>query len=391
MPRGPVRTAVLILVCALVVGCTRGADRPPADPTGPPERDYWPTAEWRTADPADHGFDADEVAEIERLVEESYRSVQSIAIVRNGYLIYERYWRGFDAADGHDTRSATKSVTSALVGIALGDGSIESLDQTVGELLADKLPSDADPRMAGVTVRQLLSMTAGLPADDPGLGGDEEVWEQIDQSPDAVRGILGLPLTADPGSDWAYSSATSHLLSVLVTDTTGSSTLDFARDRLFQPLGIDASDAYVPIGPLVGLPPEVLEQYYRAPVAWPADMQGYHFGAAFLKLPTRDLAKFGYLYLNEGSWDGEQIVPADYVRDSTSPGPRTNYGLDYGWHWWVPWQGDHERFFARGYGGQLIEVVPDLDLVAVITGDAVVSAFNGDALVDLAIIPAAED
>ena len=109
---------------------------------------------------------------------------------------------------------------------------------------------------------------------------------EIDQSPDAVRGILGLPLAADPGSEWAYSSATSHLLSALVADTTGGSTLDFARERLFGPLGIDTSDAYDPER-VTGRrpPPELLEQYARARVAWPTDAQGYHFGGAFLKLP----------------------------------------------------------------------------------------------------------
>jgi CubicO group peptidase (beta-lactamase class C family) len=246
--------------------------------------------------------------------------------------------------------------------------------------------------MADVTVRHLLSMTSGLPADDPSLGGDEAVFEQIGDSPDLARAILGLPLAAEPGTTWAYSSATSHLLSILVADRTASSTLEFARDRLFGPMGIDTSDAYVPKGPLVGEPPpDVLERYLRASVAWPADVQGYNFGGAFLKLPTRDLAKFGYLYLNQGRWDGEQILPVDYVRNSTSPAVRTDLGVDYGWHWWVARWGERERFFARGYGGQVIEVVPDLDLVVVVTGDPLTSTFSAEYLVDDAVVAAAED
>jgi CubicO group peptidase (beta-lactamase class C family) len=392
MPRGAVREVVVAVVFVLAVGCSGGSDRQAAPATSPPEREYWPTDDWRTADPANHGFDEDELAEIEQLAA-SHPNVRSVVIVRDGYLLYEHYWQGLSSEDGHDVRSVTKSVVSALVGIAQAHGAIESFDQTVGKLFADRIPADADPRMADVTIRQLLAMTAGLPGDDLSLGGDEGVWEQVAQAPDAVRGILGLPLAADPGSEWAYSSATSHLLSILVADTTGGSTLEFAGDHLFGPLGIDTSDAYVPSGPLFGVPPpEVLEQYARAPVAWPTDEQGYHFGGAFLKLPTRDLAKFGYLYLNDGRWDGEQVIPAEYVRDSTSPGERTPDGAaDYGWQWWVPQQAEHAPFFARGYGGQVVYVDRALDLVVVVTSDPETGRWNADDLVEYAVVPAAGD
>ena len=392
MSRSAVRVAALALACVVAASCSGGADRPAAEGTSPTEREYWPTEQWRTADPADHGFDRDEMAEIERLAD-SHPNVRSVVIVRDGYLVYERYWDGLTAQDGHDVRSVTKSVVGALVGIAQAEGAIEGFDQTVGELFADRMPAGADPRMPDVTVRQLLAMTAGLPGDDPTLGGDETVWERVAQQPDAVRGILGLPLAADPGAEWAYSSATSHLLSILVADTTGGSTLDFARDRLFGPLGIDTSDAYVPSGPLLGIPPpEVLERYERAPVAWPTDEQGYHFGGAFLKLPTRDLAKFGYLYLNDGRWDGEQVIPAEYVRDSTSPGERTPDGAaDYGWQWWVPRQADHAPFFARGYGGQVVYVDRALDLVVVVTSDPETGRWDADDLVQYAVVPAADE
>lgn len=390
MTRGTVRSAVLVLVSALAVGCTSGAQDPAAGDRRPADRDYWPTAAWRTAPPEEHGLDAGEVRLLDQTVVDAYPTVRSVLIVRDGYVIFEHYRQGLDAMDGHDVRSVTKSVVSALVGIALADGSIESLDQTVGTLFADRLPADADPRMADVTVRQLLSMTSGLPGDDPSLGGDEDVFERIEQEDDWVRAILGLPLAAAPGSRWAYSSATSHLLSVLVADATGDSTLDFARDRLFGPLGIDTSAAYVS----VGLPtPEELEQYSREPVAWPADPQGYNFGGAFLKLPARDLAKIGYLYLNEGRWDGEDVIPADYVRTSTAPGQvETTAEGDYGWQWWVQPARGHDAYFARGYGGQVIHVVPELDLVTVVTADAdAVIPTSTVGLVTQVVVPAAAD
>jgi CubicO group peptidase (beta-lactamase class C family) len=380
-------------VSVLAVGCTGGPD-PPAPDGGegaPGERAYWPTADWRTDAPADHGFQADELAEVERLATDYFTGVRSVAIVRDGYLVYEYYREGVDPDDGHDVRSVTKSVIGALVGIALADGSIESLDATVGEVFADRLPAHADHRMDGVTLRQLLAMTSGLPADDPGLGGDPKILGQVQQSPDWVRAILGVPLTADPGSRFAYSSATSHLLSALVADATGGSTLAFARERLFGPLGIDTSDVFDPA--VVGPPtPEQIEQYDRARVAWPTDPQGYHFGMALLKLPTRDLAKLGYLYLNEGRWDDEQVVPADYVRASTSPGVSRPRGpVDYGWHWWVTRDDDERSFFARGYGGQLVHVNPALDLVTVVTSDTEAPRGPDEDFVETAVVLAARD
>ena len=135
-----------------------------------------------------------------------------------------------------------------------------------------------------------------------------------------------------------------------------------------------------------------LETFEQATVAWPRDLQGYHFGGAFLKLPARDLAKLGYLYLNGGRWDGVQVVPAGYVRASTQrqsqppPGGRFD---GYGYQWWVTSEHGHPSFVAVGYGGQFIQVIPDLDLVVVITSDAENGRDDAQQLVGEAIVPAA--
>ena len=394
MPRRGTRIGVLTLVGVLALGCTDGAS-PSASGEGggpPADREYWPTAGWRTEDPADHGFDAAELAEVERLVAESYTSVRSILIVRDGVLVYERYWNGVDADDGHDVRSVTKSVVSALVGIALADGAIDGLDETVGKLLGDHIPPEADPRMADVTVRHLLSMTSGLPADQTGIAGDPTILPEIEQSPDRLRAGLSLPLAAAPGVQWAYSNVTSDLLAAIVAEATGRSVLDYARERLFGPLGIDTDGAYEPV--VVGWPPtpEQIERYAASTVAWPTDAQGYHWGASGLRLPARDLAKIGYLYLNEGRWEGDQIVPADYVRESTTPGGKSTGSRDsYGWQWWIARDSGPPAYSARGFGTQVIEVVPSLDLVAVVTGDPEVPRGDGHTLVSTFIVPAAED
>jgi CubicO group peptidase (beta-lactamase class C family) len=388
------RLLVVVVACLVAVACTSQQSGQPAGTSRPAgvagQRDYWPTAGWRTAPPAQAGMDPKVLAVLDTNVA-YHPQLRSLLVVRHGYLVYERYWHG-DARTGQEAFSVTKSFTSALVGIALRDHHLKSLDQTVGELLAAHLPADADPRLAKVTVRQLLTMTSGLACDAPGPDCDGELLPGLLQSRDWVRHILARKLVTKPGSTFAYSNAGSHLLSAIVADTTGQTTLAFARAKLFAPLGIHAEHAFLPVNSDYASRAQQ-QAYERAKVAWNTDPQGYQTGWSGLKLPARDLAKLGYLYLNGGRWDGVQVVPAGYVRASTQrqshppPGGRFD---GYGYQWWVTSEHGHPSFVAVGYGGQFIQVIPDLDLVVVITSDP---ADNGrdDAqqLVAEAIVPAA--
>ena len=388
---GAGRLAMIALVCLLLTACSGlGSRGGPTQETSRPSPtvagDYWPTDGWRTAPPKDHGVDPAALAMVEDQVAKRHLEVRSVLIVRHGYLVYEHYWQGLDQADGHYVRSATKSVIGALVGIALAEGKINSLDQTVGELLPAQLPKDADPRFAGVTVKQLLTMTSGLAGDDT-LGGDTRLEDAMWESSDWVRHILSRRLVWEPGTQWAYSNASSHLLSAIVADVSGQSTLEFARAKLFNPLGIRTDGAFEPVLS-DHIDAATVEAYERTSVAWPVDPQGYHYGAAFLRLPARDLAKFGYLYLNGGRWDGNQLIPAAYAAAATSPkGSSPNLDNGYGWHWWVDTDAEHRTFSARGRGGQLIYVIPDLDLVTVITCDPEKGG-NPENLITQTIIPA---
>jgi CubicO group peptidase (beta-lactamase class C family) len=388
------RLLVVVVACLVAAACTSQQHEQPA-PTSRSaalagQRDYWPTAGWRTAPPAQAGMDPKVLAVLDTNVA-YHPQLRSLLVVRHGYLVYERYWNG-DAHSGQEAFSATKSFTSALVGIALGDHHLTSLHQTVGELLAAHLPANADPRLAKVTVGQLLTMTSGLACDAPGPDCDGELLPGLLQSQDWVRHILARKLVTKPGSTFAYSNAGSHLLSAIVADTTGQTTLAFARAKLFAPLGIHTEHAFLPVNSDYASRAEA-QAYERAKVAWNTDPQGYQTGWSGLKLPARDLAKLGYLYLNGGRWDGVQIVPAGYARASTQgqshppPGGRFD---GYGYQWWVTSEHGHPSFVAVGYGGQFIQVIPDLDLVVVITSDP---ADNGrdDAqqLVAEAIVPAA--
>jgi CubicO group peptidase (beta-lactamase class C family) len=382
-----------LLACLLVAACSSPTSRQATTtgrPPGPTQRDYWPTAGWRTAAPTTQGMDPQALKGLDTQVPQRYPQVRSLLVVRHGYLVYERYWQGFDAADGQEIHSVTKSVNSALVGIALAEGRLQSLDQTVGQLLARHLPKHADPRIRAVTVRQLLTMTSGLAGDVQAEGGDGRLSTRLFHSRDWVGHILGRRLAATPGTTFAYSNAGFHLLSAIVADATGQSTLAFARARLFGPLGIHSDNAFEP---LAGQPPTPaqVQAYRQAAVAWPRDPQGYHFGFGEAKLPARDLAKFGYLYLNGGRWDTLQVVSAAYVRASTQPHsnlPRLGRGGGYGYGWWTTSVDLHPSFAAVGIGGQRILVVPDLDLVVVITADARQQREDAQDLIGQTIIPA---
>jgi CubicO group peptidase (beta-lactamase class C family) len=376
----------------LAAACT-SPDRQEATATtqaaAPIQRDYWPTAGWRTAPPAQVGMDPKVLAVLD--TNAAYHpQLRSLLVIRHGYLVYERYWHG-DAGTGQAAFSVTKSFTGALVGIALGGHHLKSLNQTVGELLAAHLPPNADPRLAKVTVRQLLTMTSGLACDDLSPDCDGDLLFRLYDSRDWVREILGRKLVTKAGTTFAYSNAGSHLLSAIVADTTGGSTLAFARAKLFGPLGIHTEHAFQPVGVAFPTPPQERASE-RAKVAWVTDPQGYHSGFAGLQLPARDLAKLGYLYLNGGRWDGVQVVPAGYVRASTQRQSHPQSGAapfdGYGYQWWVTSEHGHPSFLAHGLGGQFIQVIPDLDLVVVITSDFENGRDDAQQLVGEAIIPA---
>ena len=302
------------------------------------DRTHWPTAGWHRATPASHGIDPTALAAVDTRVATETPDLSALLVIRGGDIVFERYYHGQQPGEPINTRSVTKSVTGTLVGIALGEGKLRSLDQTVGELIPDRIPPGADPRVADVTIKQLLTMTSGLAWD---AGSD---WPTLTTSDNWVELTLGLPVVGIPGETFVYNTGGSHLLGVIVAAATGQNLEDYAREKLFAPLGI-------------------------APGNWMSSPQGEPSAGSGLELTPRDMAKLGYLYLNGGRWDGVQIVPADYVAAATryqSAGDATGGYANYGYQWWVTsTAAGYPAYFALGYGGQHIFVVPDLDLVVV--------------------------
>ncbi len=340
--------------------------RPPASlptPTpAPTSVSYWPTETWRTSTPEQQGMDSARLVEMLDHIQERGYPLHGIAIVRNGYLVMETYFYPFRAEDRHYIASCTKSFVSALIGIALAQGDIDSIDHNLLDFFPDRTVANRDTQKQAITLEHLLTMSSGLSW--PGRGLSESMQPQMSQSQDWVQFVLDQPMAQEPGSGFRYNSGGSHLLAAIIRQTTAQTPLDFAQENLFKPLGI-------------------------ANVYWPSDPTGLNVGGGGLELTLRDLARFGYLYLQQGVWEGQVVLPAAWVAASTTSQIETGYmGYHYGYQWWVDPAGSYH---ARGFGGQYIFVVPEQNMVVVF-----VSGFTGpdmetvpNALLKSFIIPAA--
>jgi len=310
----------------------------------PKERDYWPTDEWQFSTPEMQGMDPAKLAIAERFIQERLPDAFSLLVVRNGYLVCEKYYSYGSPHKYAVVHSVTKSVTSALIGIALEKGYLHSLDQKMIEFFPEYNTDDLDPKKKGINLKHLLTMSAGLKWND--WGPDMANWYL---SSDWANHTIQLPLEHNPGDIFNYNTSTSHLLSIILSKSTNTDTFDFAKQNLFQPLGIQS--AY-----------------------WHQDPQGYYIGGFGLGLTVRDLAKIGFLYLNNGYWDGRSIVPEHWVKESTTQQIQAQrnplYGaFGYGYQWWVKEIDGCSSYRAWGRRGQYIVVVPDLDLVIAVTSN----------------------
>ncbi len=268
--------------------------------------------------------------------------MRSLLIVKDGCLIVEEYFNGTDRSAPTNVKSITKNILSALVGIAVDRGYLEGIDETIDTYFPDEMENERDIRKKNITIRHLLTMTSGLETEP-----NERLCPYVD-SANWVQYILARKMARAAGERWVYTTANTHLLSAILTRSTGMSTLDFARTALFDPLGIE-------------------------PGEWERDPQGIYYGGNNLFLRPIDLARFGLLYLNRGRYAGKQIVPEAWVRESASF--QADQGREwspfhvngYGYLWLLFRIGPYDHFAAWGHGGQFVFVIPQLELVVVIT------------------------
>ena len=310
-------------------------------------RNYWPTDGWLNSTPEEQGMDSELLNEMMDQIQLQAIRIDSISIVRNGYMVFDEYPRTFyDADREHIIHSCTKSFTSALVGIALSEGYIDSVDSKLVDLLPNRTIANLDERKQAITLEHLLTMTSGLewdewtePYDSP-LNDHYQMWF----ASDSVQYILDKPMAYDPGEAWVYSSGGTNLLGAIVSEATGISLFDYAVDKLFTPLGISPSDVF-----------------------WPSDNHGRYWASGGVEMLPRDMAKFGYLYLNNGTWDGEQIIPTAWVEQSADTLVDFNDYSGYSYQWWTYPTDIVNVYAAVGYRGQYIFVIPELDMVVVFT------------------------
>ena len=313
-----------------------------------------PGDDWEVSTPEAEGLDPMLLAKLYYDAAE-LETLYGLLVIKNGHLIAEDYFNGATVDQLSGRQSVTKSVTSALVGIALEQGYLSSVDQQMLEFFPELAGQITDPRKAQITIRDLLQMRGGYP--------DEERMSQyldilyFTDNWYWVPHLIDFPLVSSPGTEFNYSNLTSHLLGVLAARACGTNLMVYAQEHLFSP--IDAA---------VG--------------GWTADADGYNFGCIEIHITARDMAKFGLLYLNGGEYAGNQIISSGWVEDSLqrySEGINftgwlsSRYGsfrnLGYGYQWWSARVGDHHLNYASGHGGNYIILLDELDMIIVTTAD----------------------
>jgi CubicO group peptidase (beta-lactamase class C family) len=306
-------------------------------------------------------MDSDLLSEMLGTIQEQNYEIDSVTIVRNGYIVADARIQPFRSTSKHNIFSCTKSVVSALIGIAIDQGYIEGLQQPVLSFFPQRTVANGDANKEAMTLEHLLTMTTGFRCQDSYLYR----WtglNQMRESEDWVQFVLDLPMDGEPGARFEYCNGASFLLSAIIQETTGMSALEFAEEHLFGPLGISDVD-------------------------WSSNPQGISLGYSELRMHPHDMAKIGYLYLNDGRWDGEQIVPSEWVKASTRKYVSATLEDGYGYQWWVD---DSGMYLALGYGGQFIFVIPEKEMVVVFTSSLEDSDFYApQTLLNEFIIPAA--
>ena len=346
------RTLSWILICV-----TYGLSADPATA----EPDYWPTEAWRSATPEAQGMDSRMLLEMLQSIRERKLAIDSLTIVRNGYIVLDAYFHPFDGQSKHIIESVTKSFTSALIGIALDKGYLDSLDQPILAYLTNHPINDPDGLKKGISIRHLLTMTSGLDSRDSYQHRYAGFYDML-ASGNWVQHVLDRPLARAPGEAFEYSTGATHLLSAVLQHAVGTSMVAFAREHLFEPLGI-------------------------TDVSWSSDPQGITVGEGQMMLTPRDMAKFGLLYLNRGLWDGQQVISKAWVEASTRKHVPAVPIAGYGYLWWIDPSG---YYMAMGHLGQYLFVVPEKRLVVVVTGHLKGSQFfSPQQMLDQFIIPAA--
>ena len=354
----------LLVLLLLVAGCD-------SNDTNDPLAQIGAFDEWATDTPASQNLDA---ALLDRLTEAvqngDFGAVHSVLIARNGVLVYEEYFRNATADGLHQVYSVTKSVTSALVGIAVAEGHINGVQTPLLDFFPEyqaDLENTSDWKTQ-ITLEDALNMQAGFQWDEwsTSYNSSSNPTAHLFRSDDWMKFMLDLPMTSQPGTRFTYNSGVTMLLSGIIKQATGQPTEAYARDKLFETLGIDS-------------------------YSWqegPHEITNTGWG---LFLTPRDMARFGHLYLMNGLWGDGQLIPRSWIDVLDTPASMLNAGTGYTYQWWLMASADApQRFipYAEGYGGQFIFVIPALDMVVVSTARNFTATTDIRAILNQYVFPA---
>jgi CubicO group peptidase (beta-lactamase class C family) len=285
----------------------------------------------------------------------------SFLVIRHDALVFERYYHGSAKNLSNNVHSASKSIWGAAIGIAINQGLIPSADATIASILPARYASAMSSETKKVTLRNLITMTSGLD------WSEDTTESQIQRTPDWITAILKLQNVETPGTTFNYSTGDAHLASAVLTSAVQGTACEFIHKNLLVPLGVVAEH-------------------------WGRDPQGYFSGGYNLYLTPRELAKLGLLYLHGGSWHGTQLVPAAWVEASMTNQVDAGDPYSYGYDFWLRDIAGHHVAMAWGFGGQMIYIIKDLDMVVVMTTnthDFTQDSFDGTSVIENNVIPSA--
>ncbi len=302
--------------------------------------------DWEVSTPEAEGLSPKLIARLYYNAE-NVETITSLLVIKNGKLIAEKYYHNNSRYQKNRLQSVTKSITSALAGIAVDMGVLD-IRQKMIEFFPELKNRITDTRKLDITVQQLLEMRAGYPWEE----SNEELFHML-YSGFRSSYLASVPLAYDPGKKMWYSNLSSHIAGIVISRATGTELLPLAEEYLFGPLGIE-------------------------PGQWITDWEGHNNGHADLFLTARDMAKFGLLYINSGLYKGRRVLDGDWVKDSLAVHSTDawQFGIGgnvskmcYGYFWWSAEAKGYRYSFAWGHGGQEIALIPELDMVVVVTAD----------------------
>ena len=300
--------------------------------------DYWPNQGWRISSPEEQGMSSEDLADMISIIMYAPISIDSVTLIRNGYIVLDAYFYPFQKNSAHIIHSCTKSITSTLIGIAIDKGYIKDVHHRLLDFFPELAPDNMTADKKGITLENVLTMATGLECKD----SYKYKWQglrNMEKSNNWTQYMLDLPMEEAPGKRFEYCNGATYLLSAIIQKRTGMRSLKFAKDNLFEPLGISE-------------------------VKWEPNPHGIDVGFGRMWLKPHDMARFGWLFLKTGKWNGKTIVSEEWVEAATRGYVDATLYDQYGYQWWI----DSEGYYAAvGWAGQRIFVIPKYDMVVVFT------------------------